>query len=168
MWSFFTFVQYTFCYQSYSTLIISNLTRPPSVEVKSFQTPFTNFHTFFSSSISTRDILKVFIFLTVNPLPHMPILDSSNSAENKNIISWIFANVVTSFWFSRKHCVKRRNCSLRAISPFPTMFSKAACCWCVKMSIYGVRVKELNVTVNLVSRLHLLNSFSNICHEIYI
>ena len=25
---------------------------------------------------------------------------------------------------SRKHCGKRRNCSLRAISPFPTVFSK--------------------------------------------
>ena len=25
--------------------------------------------------------------------------------------------------FSKKHCGKRRNCSLRAISPFPTMFS---------------------------------------------
>ena len=25
----------------------------------------------------------------------------------------------------RKHCGKRRNCSLRAISPFPTVFSKA-------------------------------------------
>ena len=24
----------------------------------------------------------------------------------------------------RKHCEKRRNCSLRAISPFPTVFSK--------------------------------------------
>ena len=25
----------------------------------------------------------------------------------------------------RKHCGKRRNCSLRAISPFPTVFSKS-------------------------------------------
>ena len=40
----------------------------------------------------------------INPLLHIPILGSSNSA---------------------------------AISSFPTMFSKAACCWCVKMSIYG-------------------------------
>ena len=30
-------------------------------------------------------------------------------------------------WLSRKHCGKRRNCSLRAISSFPTMFSKAVC-----------------------------------------
>ena len=28
------------------------------------------------------------------------------------------------FQMVRKHCEKRRNCSLRAISPFPTVFSK--------------------------------------------
>ena len=33
------------------------------------------------------------------------------------------------FW---KHCVKRRNCSLRAISPFPTVFSKDLYCRYVK------------------------------------
>ena len=40
----------------------------------------------------------------------------------------------------RKHCGKRRNCSLRAISPFPTVFSKGLLprgikrCHCVGMS----------------------------------
>ena len=39
----------------------------------------------------------------------------------------------------RKHCAKRRNCSLRAISPFPTVFSKGLFprgikrCYCVVM-----------------------------------
>ena len=39
----------------------------------------------------------------------------------------------------RKHCGKRRNCSLRAISPFPTVFSKGLFsrgvkrCHCVEM-----------------------------------
>ena len=39
----------------------------------------------------------------------------------------------------RKHCGKRRNCSLRAISPFPTVFSRGMCprgiqrCHCVGM-----------------------------------
>ena len=32
----------------------------------------------------------------------------------------------------RKHCEKRRNCSLRAISPFPTVFSKGLYCRRVK------------------------------------
>ena len=40
---------------------------------------------------------------------------------------------------SRKHCgEKRKNCLLQAISPFPTMFLKAVCCLCIKISIYGV------------------------------
>ena len=33
----------------------------------------------------------------------------------------------------RKHCGKRRNCSLRAISPFPTVFSKDLYCRNVKL-----------------------------------
>ena len=32
----------------------------------------------------------------------------------------------------RKHCGKRRNCSLRAVSPFPTVFSKDLYCRHVK------------------------------------
>ena len=32
----------------------------------------------------------------------------------------------------RKHCGKRRNCSLRAISPFPSVFSKDLYCRHVK------------------------------------
>ena len=33
----------------------------------------------------------------------------------------------------RKHCAKRRNCSLRAISPFPTVFCKDLNCRHVKI-----------------------------------
>ena len=36
------------------------------------------------------------------------------------------------FQMVRKHCGKRRNCSLRAISPFPTVFSKDLYCRHVK------------------------------------
>ena len=39
----------------------------------------------------------------INPFPNKP---------------WVF---FTCQWY--KHCGKRRNCSLRAISPFPTLFS---------------------------------------------
>ena len=82
----------------------------------------------------------------------MPILGSSNSAANKDMMSNKLTNWNTIFKLSRKHCGKRRNCSLtlysisthfdasttdsfwkhwgkrrncswRAISPFPTMLS---------------------------------------------
>ena len=65
--------------------------------------------------------------LHINPLPHMPILGSSNSAANKDMIAKIWTNRDTINCLRRNHCGKRRNCSLRAISPFPTMVSKAFC-----------------------------------------
>ena len=37
----------------------------------------------------------------------------------------------------RKHCGKRRNCSLRAISPFPTVFSKDMYCRHVQTSNFS-------------------------------
>ena len=75
----------------------------------------------------------------VNPLPDTPISGFSKSEANKDMMSKIWTNGDTIIWSSRKHCGKRRNCSLRAISPFHTMFSKTVCSWCVKMSIYGVK-----------------------------
>ena len=62
-----------------------------------------------------------------NPLPDMPILGSLNSTANTHMMANIWTNGDTIICLSRKHCGKRRNCSLRAISPFPTMFSKAVC-----------------------------------------
>ena len=48
----------------------------------------------------------------------------------------------------RKHCGKRRNCSLRAISPFPTVFSKDLHCRHVK--IQGLFGKGLSVIMNII------------------
>ena len=42
---------------------------------------------------------------------------------------------------SRKHCGKRRNCSLRAIYPFPSVFPKDLCCRHVKTRTCSERVK---------------------------
>ena len=58
----------------------------------------------------------------------MAILGSTNSAANRDIMSKIWINGDTFIRLGRKHCGKRRNCSLQAISSFPTMFSKAVCC----------------------------------------
>ena len=58
-------------------------------------------------------------FVTLSLLLHMPNLGPSNSAANKDMMSKIGTNGDTINLFSRKHCGKRRNCSLRAISHFP-------------------------------------------------
>ena len=72
--------------------------------------------------------LQTFVVRYLSPLPDMPVLGSSNSAADKDMMSKIWTNRDTIFCLSRKPCGKRRNCSLRAISSFPTMFSKAVCC----------------------------------------
>ena len=56
-------------------------------------------------------------------LPDMPMLGSYNTAANKDMMAKTWTNRDTVVCLSRKHCGQRRNCSLRAISPFPTMFS---------------------------------------------
>ena len=48
----------------------------------------------------------------------------------------------------RKHCGKRRNCSLRATSPFPMVFSKDLYCKHVKTRAVWARVKCLIVDNN--------------------
>ena len=58
----------------------------------------------------------------------MPVLGSCNLAANKDMLSKTLANGDTIFRLSRKHCGKRRNFSLRAISSFSTMFLKAVRC----------------------------------------
>ena len=75
-----------------------------------------------------------------NPLPDMSILGSSNLAANKDtcLMSKIGTNGSTVIWLCRNHCGSRRYCSLRAISPSPTMFSKAVVD-ASKMSVYGVK-----------------------------
>ena len=78
----------------------------------------------FSTLLETQLI----IWTTFNPLPDMPVLGLSNSTVNKDMMSGIQTNEDTVIWLSRKHCGKRRNCSLRAISSFPTMFLKVVCC----------------------------------------
>ena len=49
---------------------------------------------------------------SLNPLPDMPIIGSSNSAEKRDMMSNILTNADTIFRLSRKHCGKRRNCLL--------------------------------------------------------
>ena len=45
---------------------------------------------------------------------------------------WIWWKWQEVLWTVRKHCGKRRNCSLQAISPFSTVFSKDLYCRHVK------------------------------------
>ena len=63
-----------------------------------------------------------FILLSANPfnLDWCKILSFGKELTLYFINTHFDASITDSFW---KHCGKRRNCSKRAISPFPTMFS---------------------------------------------
>ena len=67
-----------------------------------------------------------YCLILFNPLPDIPILGSASSAANRDMMAKIWTNEDTIICLSRKQCGKRRNCSFRAMSPFLTMFSKAA------------------------------------------
>ena len=58
----------------------------------------------------------------------MLILGFSDSAASKDMMAKILTNGDTINCLGKKHRGKTRNSSLQAISPFPTMFSKAVCC----------------------------------------
>ena len=68
--------------------------------------------------------VRLHVYRSINPLPHMAILGSTNSAANRDMMSKIWINGDTIILLGRKHWGKWRNCSLRAISSFPTLFSK--------------------------------------------
>ena len=64
----------------------------------------------------------------------------------------------------RKHCGKRRNCSLWAISPFPTVFSKGLFPWGVKRVKYLSKLTQPIPLLKYITSLYssLYNPFPNI------
>ena len=56
--------------------------------------------------------------------------------------------MAASYPTGRKHCGKRRNCSLRAISPFPTVFSKGLFSRASKGVIVWEWVKQLFIHIS--------------------
>ena len=105
---------------------------------QSYWRTFHHFHQNWSCHLHALWFMKSF-----NPLPHMPILGSFNSAANKDMMSKLLTNGDSVFWLSRKHCGKRRNCLLRAISSFPQYFQKLS----VVDALKWVRMEErVNIT----------------------
>ena len=64
----------------------------------------------------------------LKPLPDMPILGSSDSAANKDMVAKMWINGDTINCLSRKIMLEKEKLLGMSISPFPTMFSRAVCC----------------------------------------
>ena len=62
-------------------------------------------------------------WIYINPLPDdkFRLFQNERVCRRQFQIWWKWKEVIQT---GRKHCGKRRNCSLRAISPFPTVFLK--------------------------------------------
>ena len=74
----------------------------------------------------------------ISPITSCQILDSSKLKEFANDNFKFDKKWQKVIQMGRKHCGKRRNCSLGAISPFPMMFQKA----CFPRASKGVIVWE--------------------------
>ena len=67
--------------------------------------------------------------LTLSQMTNFRLFQTETVCRRQFQIGWKWLKVLQT---GRKHCGKKRNCSLRAIFPFPTVFSKGLCCRHVK------------------------------------
>ena len=79
----------------------------------------------------------------IQPFPHRQLLDTSKLKAFADDNSRFNENGRKFFKRLKKHCGKRRNCSLRAISPFPTLFSNGLYGRHVKTGLVWERVKSV-------------------------
>ena len=80
-------------------------------------------------------ILKAFADVEVLPVLTLSQMAYFLTLPKPKSLQMTFSNLMKmaeSSGTGRKHCGKRRNCSLQAISPFPTVFSKDLYCRHVK------------------------------------
>ena len=88
----------------------------------------------------------------LTPVSRRQILDSSKLKDFADDNLKFEEKRLRVIQTGRKHCEKRRNCSLRAISPFPTVFSKGLFPMGVKRSHcvgMGQTVSRFFATVHL-------------------
>ena len=74
-------------------------------------------------------LLALFSALTLSQTTNSRLFQTERVCKQQFQIWWKWWKVL---WRGRKHCGKRRNCSSRAISSFPTVFSKDLYCRHVK------------------------------------
>ena len=96
--------------------------------------PFSRtFFVFFSTIFVNLNVTQLLIGLrrmirdlNINPFPSRQILDSSKLKEFADDNFKFDETGRNSIQIGIKHCGKRRNCSLRAISPFPSVYKRHA------------------------------------------
>ena len=80
----------------------------------------------YSGSFEVLNLKK----LTLSQATNFRLFQTERGCRRQFQIWWKWQKVLQ---MGRKHCGKRRNCLLKAISPFPTLFSKDLYCRHVKI-----------------------------------
>ena len=137
------------------------------------------FWAFWSLSTMTAKETKILkaVMLKASPWPFSPFITQQilDSYQTERVCLWQF-----QIWWNwqkvhqtgRKHCRKRRNCSLQAISPFPAVFSKDlywkrvntwACLGNALKTymLFFIRNKKQNNKILDISETRLFNTFPN-------
>ena len=87
---------------------------------------------FFCRVVKTRDCSVMGVLLTHYQMTNFGLFQTERVCRQQFWIWWKWKKVLQK---GRKHCGKRRNCSLWAISPFPTVFSNEFHCRQVKTRV---------------------------------
>ena len=93
---------------------------------------FLLFQQCFKKLNCTGSLKVVIVCLTLSQTTNFSLFQTERVCRRQFHIWWKWQNVLQTV---TKHCGKRRNCSLRAISPFPTVFSKHFSCRQVKARV---------------------------------
>ena len=135
----FSYTVFNFLFECYWNTYLSNRKEDNSVYFlrlcTKYDTWFSKYGTAVIAAISSTNAtkmkrwviykytLKDFTLypLTLSQTTNFGLFQTQNVCRRQFQIWWKWQKVLE---MGRKHCGKRRNCSLRAISPFPAVFSK--------------------------------------------
>ena len=124
----FSFSHSVFCPFDEQSAIFIKFEFVVSTSANSFNLDQSKILLFGKGLVDNKNFICILLCTSMNPLPHMAIMGSSNLVPSTDMMSKIWTNGDTIISLNRKHCGKRINFSLQAISSFPTMFLKAVCC----------------------------------------
>ena len=94
-------------------------------------------------------LLGYFSSLTLSQTTNFTLFQTERVCRRQFQIWWKWQKLLK---ICRKHCGKRRNCSLRAISPFPSVFSKDLYCRQVKAKAFFGKGLKATITWSAIKQ----------------
>ena len=98
----------------------------------------------FQNMSTNKKAIQTFYVLTLSQTTNFRLFQTERVCRRQFQICGKWQKALQT---GRKHCGKRRNCSLRAISPFPTVFSKTCPADTNNQGLFGKGLKDRHVTL---------------------